>query len=466
MERGLRQKLIDLTPTRHLECRCFIFNFPRTHVRSARHRPRHLLFILSFVVANRCISLEEASGASEIRACRSAQSNFPGFGTLLKWKNRCLQLDAARCRPAALFALHACSFSLRTDLSLCACALTPVLSLLLSLSLSLSFSLSFSLSLFLSLSLSVLSLHREKKGRFNTIVTKLRAMCFPDINFAKRPPLALEPEPEEEEVRRRTRGAGGTTSNSSEILPERNVAEIVSAEVEMPEKSQAAVKEAANKTQKQIQRKPKTQGLQRKKKKDEEEGTADEEEDKEHEEQGHVSTSEEDSECDEGQKEIQKTEAARAKEARIEEARRAREARVKARARRAVTEEVHTRMHACTHACTQARMHACTYARSASAARRAALALVPGLPRGNLVAGGCRQGERERSRVSEQTRTASCAQRGQPGLPPGTPHVHATRVSAYTHTRHTHDTPTHGRGSRSKHSRRSRCKPWRKKPSE
>ena len=32
---------------------------------------------------------------------------------------------------------------------------------------------------------------------------------------------------------------------------------------------------------------------------------------------------------------------------------------------------------------------------------------VPGLPRGNLVAGGCRQGGRERVRVSEQTRTAS-----------------------------------------------------------
>jgi len=31
---------------------------------------------------------------------------------------------------------------------------------------------------------------------------------------------------------------------------------------------------------------------------------------------------------------------------------------------------------------------------------------VPGLPRGNLVAGGCRQGGRERVRVSEQTRTA------------------------------------------------------------
>ena len=163
MERGLRQKLIDLTPTRHLECRCFIFNFPRTHVRSARHRPRHLLFILSFVVANRCISLEEASGASEIRACRSAQSNFPGFGTLLKWKNRCLQLDAARCRPAALFALHACSFSLRTDLSLCACALTPVLSLLLSLSLSLSLSLFLSFSLSLSLSLCSL-LAQGKEG--------------------------------------------------------------------------------------------------------------------------------------------------------------------------------------------------------------------------------------------------------------------------------------------------------------
>ena len=354
--------------------------------------------------------------------------------------------------PRFLHCMHARSRYVRTCRSVR--VRLHLFSLSFSLSLSLSLSLSFSLSLFLSLSLSVLSLHREKKGRFNTIVTKLRAMCFPDINFAKRPPLALEPEPEEEEVRRRTRGAGGTTSNSSEILPERNVAENVSAEVEMPEKSQAAVKEAANKTQKQIQRKPKAQGLQRKKKKDEEEGTADEEEDKEHEEQGHVSTSEEDSECDEGQKEIQKTEAARAKEARIEEARRAREARVKARARRAVTEEVHTRM------------HACTYARSASAARRAALALVPGLPRGNLVAGGCRQGERERSRVSEQTRTASCAQRGQPGLPPGTPHVHATRVSAYTHTRHTHDTPTHGRGSRSKHSRRSRCKPWRKKPSE
>ena len=36
-----------------------------------------------------------------------------------------------------------------------------------------------------------------------------------------------------------------------------------------------------------------------------------------------------------------------------------------------------------------------------------------GLPRGNLVAGGCRQGGRERARVSEQTRTArsGCAQR-------------------------------------------------------
>ena len=45
---------------------------------------------------------------------------------------------------------------------------------------------------------------------------------------------------------------------------------------------------------------------------------------------------------------------------------------------------------------------------------------VPGLPRGNLVAGGCRQGGRERARVSEQTRTARCAQRGRPGLPPGT----------------------------------------------
>ena len=44
-----------------------------------------------------------------------------------------------------------------------------------------------------------------------------------------------------------------------------------------------------------------------------------------------------------------------------------------------------------------------------------------GLPRGNLVAGGCRQGGRERARVSEQTRTARCAQRGRPGLPPGTP---------------------------------------------
>ena len=44
-----------------------------------------------------------------------------------------------------------------------------------------------------------------------------------------------------------------------------------------------------------------------------------------------------------------------------------------------------------------------------------------GLSRGNLVAGGCRQGGRERARVSEQTRTARCAQRGRPGLPPGTP---------------------------------------------
>ena len=122
-----------------------------------------------------------------------------------------------------------------------------------------------------------------------------------------------------------------------------------------------------------------------------------------------MSTSEEDSECDEGQKEIQKTEAARAKEARIEEARRAREARVKARARRAVTEEVHTRMHACTHACTQARMHACTYARSASAARRAALALVPGLPRGNLVAAeGQGGGGTGRGRVSTRSGGRAC----------------------------------------------------------
>ena len=44
-----------------------------------------------------------------------------------------------------------------------------------------------------------------------------------------------------------------------------------------------------------------------------------------------------------------------------------------------------------------------------------------GLPRSNLVTGGCRQGGRERARVSEQTRTARCAQRGRPGLPPGTP---------------------------------------------
>ena len=49
-----------------------------------------------------------------------------------------------------------------------------------------------------------------------------------------------------------------------------------------------------------------------------------------------------------------------------------------------------------------------------------------GLPRGNLVAGGCRQGGKgagagEETEMSEQTRTARCAQRGRPGLPPGTP---------------------------------------------
>ena len=34
---------------------------------------------------------------------------------------------------------------------------------------------------------------------------------------------------------------------------------------------------------------------------------------------------------------------------------------------------------------------------------------------------GCRQGGRERARVSEQTRASRCARWGRPGLPPGTP---------------------------------------------
>ena len=60
--------------------------------------------------------------------------------------------------------------------------------------------------------------------------------------------------------------------------------------------------------------------------------------------------------------------------------------------------------------------------------RRPSLAY--GLPRGNLAAGGCRQGGRERARVSEQTRTArsGCAQRGRPGLPPGTQQASALHL--------------------------------------
>ena len=86
-----------------------------------------------------------------------------------------------------------------------------------------------------------------------------------------------------------------------------------------------------------------------------------------------------------------------------------------------------------------------------------------GLPRGNLVAGGCRQGGRERARVSEQTRTARCAQRGRPGLPPGTPCSSRPRPCTWSTAAAAARAPCRTPRCRTR-ARRRRPRVWRQRP--
>ena len=86
-----------------------------------------------------------------------------------------------------------------------------------------------------------------------------------------------------------------------------------------------------------------------------------------------------------------------------------------------------------------------------------------GLPRGNLVAGGCRQGERERARVSEQTRTAQGARWGRPGLPPGTPCSSRPRPCTWSTAAAAARAPCRTPRCRTR-ARRRRPRAWRRRP--